>query len=481
MSILVRMTTLLLVPALALVLAGCGGVVGVSDGATAGATPPPPPGGPAAPTVSLLANNMTVATVASGGAATLTWSSTNATYCTASGPSAWAGAKATTGDQSTGVLTSDSTFGLSCTGPGGTSPPASATVTIAPATGPIDAVADFAARAGAPGVFFSENFNYPDLAAASSHATNPKFYGSSTGNPPNPSIISISTANVLSGKSLRIKYPPNSGTSGNSWLYTFDVNDGIQVPFAGVPHDNFYFQVIVWADQHWDWPFESPGGGASSPKIAIIDHHDSSSNPGEVVLTNDHTRGFVSSYIGFTPSNGSQLIDKSINTPARTPDFLSQPSIDTGVPANPVTMDDFRMRYGPIESDTPNIPFASVGAGSSLAAAGFPNAMSARAGKIWNRAAFTVVTFYVNGAGNHVKFWAAKYGDAPKLIGDTAVVIPGLNMGRGSIGYPGFQLTPFITGNGNAGGASQPTTFIDYVEIIASKNPINFPGGFALP
>jgi hypothetical protein len=356
-----------------------------------------------------------------------------------------------------------------------------ATITVGPVTGAIDPVADFAARSLAPGVFFFENFNYPNLAAASSHVTNPKFYGSSTGNPPNASIISISTANVLSGKSLRIKYPPNSSASGNSWLYTFDVNDGVQVPFVGVPHDNFYFQIIVWADQHWDWPFEAADGTSSSPKIAIIDHHNSSSNPGEVVLTNDHTRGFISAYTGFTPSSGSVLIERSINTPARTPDLRAQPSIDTGVPANPITMDDFRMRYGPFESDTPNIPFASIGAGSSLAASGFPNQVSARAGKIWNRAAFTVVTFYINGAGNQVKFWAAKYGDPPKLLGDTKVVNPGLNMGRGSTGYPGFQLTPFITNNGNAGGANQPTTFIDYVEIIASNNPIKFPGGFSLP
>lgn len=298
-----------------------------------------------------------------------------------------------------------------------TTPPAPTPTPIpvpVPPPGTIDPVADFAARIADPGVFFRENFSYPDLAAAASHATNPRFYGSSTGNPPDPNIMSLSVEHALSGKSLRIKYPPNSGASGNSWLYSFDPNNGIQVPFAGVPHDDFYFQIIVWGDQQWTFPFKMSDGSAASPKVLIVDHHDSSSNAGEVVLTNDHMKGLVAAYLGFTKSSGSELIGG-------------------GFPSSP-----------------------------------------------WNIAAHTVVTFHINAASNRVRMWAAKYGQAPVLIGDTSISIPGLDMGRPG-GYPGFQLTPFITDNANAGGASQPTTFIDYCEIIASKNPISFPGGFALP
>ena len=68
-----------------------------------------------APTVSLSANPTSVT---SGTASTLSWSSSNATSCTASG--AWSGTKATSGSQSTGNLTANSTFTLSCTGTGGT-------------------------------------------------------------------------------------------------------------------------------------------------------------------------------------------------------------------------------------------------------------------------------------------------------------------------------------------------------------------------
>ena len=71
-------------------------------------------------------------TIASGASSTLTWSSTNATSCTASG--AWSGSKALSGSQSTGALTATSTYSLTCTGAGG-SAAQSATVTVSSGSG----------------------------------------------------------------------------------------------------------------------------------------------------------------------------------------------------------------------------------------------------------------------------------------------------------------------------------------------------------
>jgi hypothetical protein len=88
-------------------------------------TPPPPP----APTVSLSASPTSVA---SGGTSTLSWSSTNATGCTASG--AWSGAKAVSGSEQTAALSATSTFTLSCTGAGGTASQ-SKTVTVSTSSG----------------------------------------------------------------------------------------------------------------------------------------------------------------------------------------------------------------------------------------------------------------------------------------------------------------------------------------------------------
>ncbi|MDQ3002970.1 MAG: hypothetical protein M3Y08_17125, partial [Fibrobacterota bacterium] len=84
--------------------------------------------GPSAPTVSLSAKPTAVAT---GGSSTLTWSSTNATSCNAGG--AWSGSKALSGNQSTGSLTADGTFTLTCAGDGG-SASQSVTVSVTAAT-----------------------------------------------------------------------------------------------------------------------------------------------------------------------------------------------------------------------------------------------------------------------------------------------------------------------------------------------------------
>jgi len=78
----------------------------------------------AAPTITLTASPTTIT---SGSTATLTWSTTNATSCTASG--SWSGSKATSGSITTAALTTTSTYSMSCSGAGG-SANASAIVTV---------------------------------------------------------------------------------------------------------------------------------------------------------------------------------------------------------------------------------------------------------------------------------------------------------------------------------------------------------------
>lgn len=108
-------------------LSACGGGGG-SAPATSPVTPPATP----LPTATLKASSTTVN---AGGSATLTWSSTNATSCTASG--AWSGTVAASGSASTGALTATSTFSLTCAGPGGTSSAAAVTVNV---TAPVNVV-----------------------------------------------------------------------------------------------------------------------------------------------------------------------------------------------------------------------------------------------------------------------------------------------------------------------------------------------------
>jgi trimeric autotransporter adhesin len=83
-----------------------------------------------APTLTFTASPLSVA---SGASSMLTWSTTNATSCTASG--SWTATKATSGSQTTGALTANASYTLTCTGAGGSvSKTAGVTVTAAPPT-----------------------------------------------------------------------------------------------------------------------------------------------------------------------------------------------------------------------------------------------------------------------------------------------------------------------------------------------------------
>lgn len=70
------------------------------------------------PTVDIKANNSDgPITIDYNTSATLSWTSTNATSCSASGN--WSGSKATSGSENTGNLISSKTYTITCTGPGG--------------------------------------------------------------------------------------------------------------------------------------------------------------------------------------------------------------------------------------------------------------------------------------------------------------------------------------------------------------------------
>lgn len=107
-----RRISLALIIAIGLATQGCGS----GCEASAGSGPPP------APELSLSANPTTVP---QGVASTLTWTASNATSCEASGD--WSGSRPVNGSASTGPLTEQGTFELSCNGPGGS---VSQTVTV---------------------------------------------------------------------------------------------------------------------------------------------------------------------------------------------------------------------------------------------------------------------------------------------------------------------------------------------------------------
>ncbi len=100
-------------------------MLGCSGGGAASKSTAPP----TVPTVVLTASP---SSVSANSSSTLTWSTTNATSCTASG--GWSGPQNQNGSAPTGPLAATSNYTLSCTGPGG-SGSAAVTVTVTSVTG----------------------------------------------------------------------------------------------------------------------------------------------------------------------------------------------------------------------------------------------------------------------------------------------------------------------------------------------------------
>lgn len=90
------------------------------------------PVAPTSPTVSLSASP---SSVSQGQTTTLSWTSTNATSCAATGGTGFSTGNTTSGSDTSSVLMSNTTFSISCTGAGGTATD-SATVTVGASSAP---------------------------------------------------------------------------------------------------------------------------------------------------------------------------------------------------------------------------------------------------------------------------------------------------------------------------------------------------------
>jgi hypothetical protein len=131
-----------------------------------------------APTISLSANPPTTN---ENGFTTLSWSSSNASSCSASGE--WSGNKETSDSEQTGPLTSDTSFTLTCTGDGGT---VSKTVTVT-----IDQITN-----GTASLSWNPPTTNEDGTALSDLAGYKIYYGISLGNYPN--VITINNPGITS-------------------------------------------------------------------------------------------------------------------------------------------------------------------------------------------------------------------------------------------------------------------------------------------
>ena len=109
-----------------------------------------------APTVSFLANSTSLKYSAD---TVLSWNATNATGCTASG--AWSGSKATSGSYTTNALISNSNFGLTCSGSGGSSSQA-VNIQVLPSS-PATTINGYSAPPGATFADIGDTSGFPNL------------------------------------------------------------------------------------------------------------------------------------------------------------------------------------------------------------------------------------------------------------------------------------------------------------------------------
>jgi hypothetical protein len=218
---------------------------------------------PTAPTVSLSANPTSVTR---GDSTVLTWSSTDATSCTASG--AWSGSKSLSGSASTGNLTSASnTFTLTCNGDGG-SASQSATVTVSDPN--VIYGLDFQGSASTSGTVRFKFTNPLDAYPAtyiwraypkqqSSYYT-AFFWGNDDGKGTLDTFLWTSNggADMYYGAHPYPKSPPNGST--HNWEISVEQND---FQNGSVVYDRWYTQaLVVWADSngykhhifYWDLP-----------------------------------------------------------------------------------------------------------------------------------------------------------------------------------------------------------------------------------
>jgi hypothetical protein len=186
-----------------------------SDSAVVYVTPIPDPDPVYTPTVNLVANPTSVAY---GGNATLSWTSTNANSCYGTG--GWTGTKNTNGSYTLSNLTTTKTYSITCTGPGGS---AYDTVTVAVASMPDpDPVYT-------PTVNLTINDNsipYNGNVILSWSSSNATYCTASNGWSGNKSTSGTETKyNLTSGKTYTITCTGNGGSASDSVYVAVEDNN----------------------------------------------------------------------------------------------------------------------------------------------------------------------------------------------------------------------------------------------------------------
>jgi hypothetical protein len=335
-----------------------------------------------------------------------------------------------------------------------------------------EAEQDWLSRSKAAGVFYADNFSgvETDAELRARSWLNHKL---------NSTRMFLETRNTLSGGgAARIEVHPEDGESTATYAHSFD---GIGIKTKHTKKKRLYYQFAVYMPNYiLDHRFKTVANAdAVGHKWAILQEPDKSFGKGEVVVTSARFSRHVSAYtVGPKGTHGfGRRWPKGSGNPCRpnSPDYQWQATVDAGpqyedgkTDANSCGL--FRRRYGMMHSYYKRHPVI-YGRGT-VSEQGYPEPESSRNGIVWAADAWNVIEIYVNEPAQTVRMWHARRGDPPRLVIDA---VGTANMGFRHGNYAGAQLLPRL--EERAPDLTREATYAIYDEIIASSEPIPFPGG----
>ena len=240
---------------------------------------------PVAPTAMISVNPTSIAL---GSSATLTWSSTDATSCTASG--AWSGTEATSGTQSVtpGAAGTDS-YEITCTGAGGSASstavltvnaaPAAVTIGVSPATITVGSSATLtwsstnATSCTASGAWSGSQATSGTATETPAQAGTDTYTLACTGPGGTDTESAVLTVNAPASQAFvyTINSPLNSSLLGNISAYSESAADGTLTLLPGSPYNTgLVTPYAVAVDQPLNLLFAIGGTGSGQPTGEIV-------------------------------------------------------------------------------------------------------------------------------------------------------------------------------------------------------------------
>jgi len=240
-----------------------------------------------APTALITVNPTTITL---GGTATLTWSSTNATACTASG--AWSGAEATSGTQSvTPTAVGTDSYEITCTGSGGSAsstatltvntPAPVVTIGISPTTIAVGSSATLtwsatnATSCTASGAWSGSEATSGTATETPTQAGTDTYTLACTGSGGTDTKSATLTVNAPASQAFvyTINSPLNTNLEGNISAYSESAADGTLTLLPGSPYNTgLVTPYAVAVDQPLNLLFAIGGTGSGQPTGEIVEY-----------------------------------------------------------------------------------------------------------------------------------------------------------------------------------------------------------------